>query len=104
MTMRVGNDSFVPWPTCLECDGRYPEQVKAEGQDSLAEDGSALWSRPRHRPRLSTDLKLLLHLREVQNLGWSRVAREYTERTGQDISTETCRRRYREAQGFKNGG
>lgn len=46
------------------------------------------------RPRFLLDFVLILHLREVENLGWTGVAREYTKRTGQDISPESCRRRY----------
>ena len=49
------------------------------------------------RPRLSVDFALILHLRERCNLGWSRVAREYTMEMGQYISKETCKRRYLEA-------
>lgn len=85
---------------CLKCDGRYPEWVKAEGQDNpIGDDSLALSGGARHRRRLSVDFGLILHLREVENFGWYSVAREYTKRTGQDISTETCRRRYHEAKG-----
>ncbi len=48
------------------------------------------------RPRLMVDFGLLLDLREKENLGWSRVAREYTRRTGLYISKQTCKRRYEE--------
>ena len=48
------------------------------------------------RPRLLVDFGLVLDLRESENLGWSRVAREYTKRTGQYISKQTCKRRYGE--------
>ena len=48
------------------------------------------------RPRLSVDFALILHLRERCNLGWSRVAREYTKEMGQYISKETCKRRHLE--------
>jgi hypothetical protein len=71
----------------------HPDRVKTEAQhNTIREDGLALSG----RPRLSMDFALILHLRDVENLGWSTVAREYTKRTGQDISTETCRRRYAE--------
>ena len=55
------------------------------------------------RPRLLVDFGLILDLREVQNLGWYRVASEYTKRTGQYISKQTCKRRYDEAKA-KEGG
>ena len=48
------------------------------------------------RPRLLVDFGLVLDLREKENLGWSRVAREYTRRTGQYVSKQTCKRRYEE--------
>lgn len=46
------------------------------------------------RPRLLVDFGLILDLRENENLGWFRIAREYTKRTGQYISKQTCKRRY----------
>ena len=49
------------------------------------------------RPRLEVDFGLILDLREGENLGWSKVAREYTKRTGQYMSKQTCKRRYEEA-------
>jgi hypothetical protein len=48
------------------------------------------------RPRLKVDFALVLRLRELDNLGWSKVAKEYTRITGQYISKETCKRRYDE--------
>jgi hypothetical protein len=39
---------------CLKCDGRYPEWVKAEGQDNpIGDDSLALSGGARHRRRLS---------------------------------------------------
>ena len=49
------------------------------------------------RPRLSVDFAIVLRLREVDNLGWSRMAEAYRELTGQYISRDTIKRRYREA-------
>jgi hypothetical protein len=49
------------------------------------------------RPRLSVDFAIVLRLREVENLGWSRMAQTYREMTGQYISRETIKRRYLEA-------
>ena len=49
------------------------------------------------RPRFLLDFALILHFREIENLSWTGVAREYAKRTGQGISPETCRRRYNEA-------
>lgn len=54
---------------------------------------------PKHpgRPRLEVDFALILRLRDVENLGWSRGAEEYRKRTGQWISRDTFKRRYYEA-------
>jgi hypothetical protein len=49
------------------------------------------------RPRVEVDYALVLRLRDVENLGWSRGAQEYRDRTGQWISKDTFKRRYREA-------
>ena len=54
------------------------------------------------RPRLLVDFGLLLDLREDEHLGWSRVAREYTRRTVQYISKQTCKRRYEEVTSQEN--
>ena len=48
------------------------------------------------RPRLKVDFALVLRLREVDNLGWSRVEKEYKRISGQYVSKETCKRRYDE--------
>jgi len=49
------------------------------------------------RPRLSVDFAIVLRLREVDNLGWSRMAETYRELTGQYVSRDTMKRRYLEA-------
>ena len=49
------------------------------------------------RPRLSVDFAIVLRLRDVDNLGWSRMAEVYREITGQYISRDTIKRRYLEA-------
>ena len=49
------------------------------------------------RPRKTVIIGLILDLRMKENLGWSRVAMEYTRRTGVFISKQTCKRRYLEA-------
>ena len=49
------------------------------------------------RPRKTVIIGLVLDLREEENLGWSRVAMEYTRRSGDFISKQTCKRRYLEA-------
>ena len=54
------------------------------------------------RPRLKVDSALVLRLREVENLGWSRGAEVYRERTGQWISRDTFKRRYYEAKVAKS--
>jgi len=48
------------------------------------------------RPRKTVDYGLLLALREEENLGWYRVSLEYTRRTGDFVSKQTCKRRYLE--------
>ncbi len=48
------------------------------------------------RPRLSMDFAIVLRLREVDNLGWSRMAETYRELTGQYVSRDTMKRRYLE--------
>ncbi len=49
------------------------------------------------RPKLKVDNALIVHLRDVEHLGWSRSAEEYRQRTGQWISRDTFKRRYLEA-------
>jgi hypothetical protein len=49
------------------------------------------------RPRLSVDFAIVLRLREVEHLGWSRMAEAYREITHQYISWDTIKRRYLEA-------
>ncbi|MBA7675329.1 hypothetical protein ES703_83560 [subsurface metagenome] len=48
------------------------------------------------RPRLLVDFAIVLRLREVDNLGWSRMAERYRELTGQYVSRDTMKRRYLE--------
>jgi hypothetical protein len=54
------------------------------------------------RPRLSVDFAIVLRLREVENLGWSRMAEAYREITGQYISRDTIKRRYLKAKSQKD--
>jgi hypothetical protein len=49
------------------------------------------------RPRVKVDFAIVLRMRDTDNLGWSRMARAYTEKTGQYISRDTMKRRYLEA-------
>jgi len=49
------------------------------------------------RPRISVDFAIVLRLRDVENLGWSRMAQAYREISGQYISRDTMKRRYLEA-------
>ena len=49
------------------------------------------------RPRLLVDFAIVLRLRDMDNLGWSRMAQDYREMTGQYISWDTIKRRYLEA-------
>ncbi len=54
------------------------------------------------RPRVEVDCALVLRLRDVENLGWSRGAQEYRSRTSQWISRDTFKRRYHEAKAVKS--
>ena len=49
------------------------------------------------RPRLFVNFAIVLRLRDVDNLGWSRMAEAYREITGHYISRDTIKRRYLEA-------
>jgi len=42
------------------------------------------------------DFAIVLRLRDVDNLGWTRMAEAYREITGQYISRDTIKRRYLE--------
>jgi len=68
-------------------------RAKMDNQQPLIQSG---------RPRLLVDYALVLRLREVENLGWSRGAEVYRERTGQWISRDTFKRRYYEAKAEKS--
>ena len=46
------------------------------------------------RPRIMVDFAIVLRLRDVDNMGWSRMAETYREITGQYISRDTIKRRY----------
>jgi len=48
------------------------------------------------RPRLSVDFAIVLRLRDIDNLGWLRMAEAYREISGQYISRDTIKRRYLE--------
>lgn len=54
------------------------------------------------RPRIKVDFALILRLRDVENLGWSRGAARYREITKQWISRDTFKRRYYEAKATKS--
>lgn len=43
------------------------------------------------------DFAIVLRLRDVENLGWSRMAEAYRKITDQYISRDTIKRRYLEA-------
>ena len=49
------------------------------------------------RPRLSVDFAIVLRMRDMDNLGWSRMAEEYRRLTGVYVSRDTIKRRYFEA-------
>ena len=49
------------------------------------------------RPRILVDFATILRMRDMENLGWSRMAEAYREITGQYVSRDTMKRRYLEA-------
>ena len=49
------------------------------------------------RPKVLVDFAIVLRLRDLDNLGWSRMAQAYREITGQYMSRDTMKRRYLEA-------
>ncbi len=49
------------------------------------------------RPRLSVDFAIVLRLRDIDNLGWSRMAEAYRKISGQYMSRDTMKRIYLEA-------
>ena len=49
------------------------------------------------RPKLTVDFAIVLRMRDVDNLGWSRMAQQYTALTGQYVSRDTMKRRYFDA-------
>lgn len=49
------------------------------------------------RPRVSVNFAIVLRLRDVDNLGWSRMAEAYREIAGQYVSRDTIKHRYLEA-------
>lgn len=53
------------------------------------------------RPRILVDFAIVLRLRDVDNMGWSRMAETYRKITGQYISRDTIKRRYLEAKAQK---
>jgi len=56
---------------------------------------------PVGRPRVSVDFATVLRMRDVEKMGWSRMAGTYREKTGQFISRDTIKRRYLEANAQK---
>jgi hypothetical protein len=49
------------------------------------------------RPRLLVDFAIVLRMHDGQKLGWSRMAAEYRELSGEYVSRDTMKRRYFEA-------
>ena len=49
------------------------------------------------RPMISVDFAIVLRLRDVGKLGWSKMAEAYREISGHYISRDTIKRRYLEA-------
>lgn len=49
------------------------------------------------RPRVSVDFAIVLRMRDIEHLGWTRMAQAYREEIGQYISRDTIKRRYLEA-------
>ena len=53
------------------------------------------------RPKVLVDFAIVLRMRDVEHLGWSRMAEAYRKITGQYISRDTIKRRYLEIKGGK---
>ena len=49
------------------------------------------------RPRLTVDFAIVLRMRDVEKMGWSRMAEEYRKLSGEYVSRDTIKRRYLEA-------
>lgn len=49
------------------------------------------------RPRVEADFATVLRMRDVEHLGWSKMAEAYRKISGQYISRDTIKRRYYEA-------
>jgi len=49
------------------------------------------------RPRLTVDFAIVLRMRDIENMGWSRMAQAYSGISGQYVSRDTVKLRYREA-------
>jgi hypothetical protein len=49
------------------------------------------------RPRVPVDFAIVLRMRDIEHLGWTRMAKAYQEKTGQYISRDTIKRGYMEA-------
>lgn len=48
------------------------------------------------RPRKEVDYAIVLRMRDMDKLGWSRMAEAYRKITGQYVSRDTIKRRYLE--------
>ena len=49
------------------------------------------------RPRKEVDFAIILRIRDIDKLGWSRMTDAYRKITGQYVSRDTIKRRYLEA-------
>ena len=49
------------------------------------------------RPRVEADFATVLRMRDMEHLGWSRMAEAYRKLSGRYISRDTIKRRYLEA-------
>ncbi len=56
------------------------------------------------RPRVLVDFAIVLRMRDMENMGWSRMAETYRGITGQYISRDTIKRRYLEAKAQQRVG
>ena len=55
------------------------------------------------RPRIFMDFATVLRLRDVENLGWSRMADVYRQITGRYVSRDTMKRWYLQAKARHKG-
>ena len=54
------------------------------------------------RPRITVDFDMVMHMCDIDKIGWSRMAEIYRKMSGQYISRETIKRRYSKLNFYKH--